>query len=393
MNPSALIILLSFLGPGAGPPADDAGGAAPEQPARAPAQEPVQEPAEKPPKYHFEFRLRVIGGARLISEEPAIGLDGEPVEQPTRKADLDLRQARLRFDAEYRGILKVRMSLEASGLLGTVKPGDVIRDAWANAEIRPGFQLKVGSFKRPYSRIELHGMSTLPVIERGLFNEYAVEDLGWGDRAVGFGMGGELDLRRPGVHEWTWALTVSNNALSDAPHGVDLHARLTWDPNTWLSLGASGAFKSVQDPLADESSCRSTWTREPECRRKVFGSGADVVIKTKALYLSVEANLAQDWRSVDNSPWMLGSVAYASYDFELGDDFRIQPVVLGEYIDTNLSFAENEAVRAVAGVNVLWKKRLRIMPQAAFVMPIAPVTAFNNFVESQIYGLWVAVQI
>jgi len=383
-----IVALILAAAPPASPLGDD------EYPMADPAPEPATPDApKKAKKLTFKYRLRVIAGARLTDRGTGVDADGGPIGLPQRAGSIQLRQARARFDAKYRDILRVRLSLEASDFVKSAKAGRVLRDAWTNVKIRPGFQIRAGNFKRPYSRIELRGMSKLAFIGRGLFNDYAVEDLGYGDRAVGAGMWGAVDLERPGAHAFSWAVTASNAALSGAPNGVDLHARLTWDPVHWLSFGGAGAFKSVQDPLANEAVCRSKWTRGAECRRRVFGGGIDLAVTIKGLYASAEANLAQDWRGADDSPWILGALAHASYDLQVGSNVRLQPVVVGEFIDTNLSYAETEAIRAVAGFNVLWKKRLRIMPQASWVIPLPPVTAYNSFVPRRIYGVWLAVQI
>ncbi|KIG15565.1 hypothetical protein DB30_05439 [Enhygromyxa salina] len=374
--------------------------AAPEaEPEAAPKAEPGkgdagdEKQSEKPKKYELQVGARVIAGGRLRYIEPNLDSDGNRIGQPERKGSLQLRQARVKVKIQYLDVLSVKVSLEFADLLDSPKAGDVLRDAWGNVKLHPAFQIKVGHFKRPYSRLELRGVSSVPVIGRGLYNNVAVEDLSWGDRAVGVALWGKIKPERPGLHAFGWTVSASNNAVAGAPNGVDAHARLTYDPTAWLSIGAGGAFKHVQDSLANEADCLAQWKRDPSCHRNVFGADFDVRFKVKGLYAAVEADLAQDWLFADTSPWMLGAVAYATYDFEVGDKTRIQPLVLGEFVDTNLSFSESEAVRAVAGLNVLWTKRLRVMPQVQYVVPLAPVTAFNHFVESWITGLWVQVQL
>lgn len=352
-----------------------------------------QPPPKKVKKYDVDVDARLVAGGRLISEEPAISSEGAPVGQPVRRGSLDLRQARVGVDARYRDVLRIRATLELSDLLDKPEPGMVLRNAWANIRVRPGFQIRAGQFKRPYSRLELRGFSSIPFIGRGLFNRIAVEDLGWGERALGVMLWGDIEPALPGLDRLRWQLSVTNHAVSGAPHGFDAHARLTYDPTHWLSFGANAAYKSVQDPLADEDTCRSNWKRGPECRLGVFAAGSDVAFDVEGLYASVEVNLAQDWLYVDESPWMLGALAYASYDIDVGKRTRLQPVVFGEFVDSNMSFAESEAVRAGAGFNILWTKHLRIMPQIEFVQPLEPVTSFNRFVARQVYGLWIALQL
>jgi hypothetical protein len=370
-----------------------------EAPAQAPPELPKPEPAkvdkpEKPKKkYDVDVDARVVVGARLISEQPVVDSMGMPVGDPVRKGSLDLRQARVGVDARYTDVLRARLTLDLADLLDSPKPGKVLRNAWLNVRAHELFQIRAGHFKRPFSRLEMRGFSSIPFIGRGLFNSLAVEDLGWGDRAVGVQLWGETQPERPGFDRLRWYVSVTNNALSGAPHGVDAHARLVYDPIHWLSIGVNGAFKNVQDPLADEAACRSTWKRGPDCRRNVFAAGGDLAFNIEEFYGSVEVNLAQDWLYADFSPWVLGALGYASYDIEVGKRTHLQPVLFGEYVDSNMSFAESEAIRAGGAFNVLWTKHLRIIPQIEFVKPLPPVTSFNRFTTRQVYGVWLAVQL
>jgi hypothetical protein len=358
-----------------------------------PSREEPEKKAKAKKDHDVDVDARLVVGGRLIREQPAIDSEGVAVGQPVRRGSLSLRQARVGIDARYRDVLRIRAAIELSDLLDKPEPGMVLRNAYANIRIRPGFQIRAGHFKRPYSRLELRGFSSIPFIGRGLFNRIAVEDLGWGDRALGVSLWGDIELAQPGLERLRWYVSVTNQVVSGAPHGFDAHARLVYDPTHWLSFGVNAAYKSVQDPLADETTCRSTWKRGPECRLGVFAAGSDVAFDIEGLYASVEVNLAQDWLYVDESPWMLGALGYTSYDIEVGEQTRLQPVIFGEFVDSNMSYAESEAVRAGAGFNILWTKYLRVMPQIEFVQPLNPITSFNRFVPRQTYGLWIAVQL
>jgi hypothetical protein len=367
-----------------------------EQPASEPpssSDEPKEKEPKKPKDYDVDVDARVVAGGRLTSEQPAVDAMGARVGVPERKGSLDLRQARVGVDARYKDILRARLTIDLADLLESPKPGMVVRNAWVNVRVHELFQIRGGNFKRPFSRLEMRGFSSIPFIGRGLFNGLAVEDLGWGDRAVGMMLWGDTEPARPGFDRLRWFVSVTNNALSGSPHGVDAHARLVYDPIEWFSIGVNGAFKNIEDPLADETACRSTWKRGPDCRRNVFAAGGDVAYNGEKFYASVEVNLAQDWLYADFSPWMLGALGYASYDIEVGKRTRLQPVLFGEYVDSNMTYGESEAIRAGGAFNVLWTKHLRIIPQIEFVKPLAPFTSFNRFTTRQVYGLWLAVQL
>jgi hypothetical protein len=368
---------------------------------------PAEKPAEKSPKKasekskaeepvkkrYVEVEARIVGGVRFSTRAAPVDSEGAQIGLPEGAGGFKLRQARVGIDAGYRDILRARVSVDFADLLESPKPGKVLRNAWVNVAIHPAFQIKVGQFKRPYSRLELRGFSSIPFLGRGLYNDLAVEDLRWGDRAVGVSLWGKIEATRPGLSRLRWQVSASNDVVAGAPHGVDVHARLTYDPTAWLSFGINGAIKHVQDPLADEAACRATLKRGASCRRNVFAGGGDLAIDVKGFYMSVETNLAQDWLYAETSPWMIGALGYASYEFQVGPHTRLQPAVFGEYVDANLSYAQSEAVRTGAAFNVLWTNRLRIIPQVEFVVPLAPVTAFNRFVTRQVYGLWIAVEL
>ena len=350
---------------------------------------------KKKKKLEVKVRARVVAGIGARNEASPVDDTGAPVGLPSRDFLLELRQARARIDVKYKKVLRVRISADFADLLGSPDPGEVIRDGWGNIKILPEFQIKVGNFKRPYSRLELRGVSKLPFVGRGMFNSLAIEDLGWGDRATGMALWGKHEPEKRGLHELGWVVSLSNNVIAGAPKGVDVHARLTYDPLEWMSVGVNGAFKYVEDSLADGVACQSEWIRADECRREVFAGGLDLEVKTDRLYATTELNLAQDWLFADSSPWMLSALGYVSYDFVLGkrERTRLQPMVLGEYIDHNLDFALSEALRGVVGLNVLWTKYLRILPQVQVEWPLSPWTSFNRLTRRWRAGVWVSVQL
>jgi hypothetical protein len=349
--------------------------------------------AKKPKKYDVDVEARIIAGGRLVHTEAVRDAEGNPIGDEERKGALVLRQARVGIDARYKDILRARVTLDFADLLGTPTAGDVLRNAFADIKIHDAFQIRVGHFKRPYSRLELRSTNTRPFLGRGLYNGLAIEDLQWGDRAVGMAIRGKLEPGRAGLERVSWMVSITNNAITGAPNGFDVHARLVYDPLPWLSIGANWAYKNVQDPLANETQCRTTWKRGPECRRNVYGAGGDVAFEVGGFDAMVEVNLAQDWLNAEGSPWLLGALGYASYEISITEKTRLQPVLFGEYIDTNLSYAESEALRGGGAFNVLWGKRLRVIPQVEFVAPLRPITSFNRFVGRQVYGLWIAVQL
>jgi hypothetical protein len=85
--------------------------------------------------------------------------------------------------------------------------------------------------------------------------------------------------------------------------------------------------------------------------------------------LGSEGLLEPDPRAVrGNSASVSG---YATYEIDLPDSWELQPVVFGEWVDSNLEFSRSEAVRFVVGLNGLWHNDIfRVMPQVEFVRPL-----------------------
>jgi hypothetical protein len=69
----------------------------------------------------------------------------------------------------------------------------------------------------------------------------------------------------------------------------------------------------------------------------------------------------------------------------------LQPVVFGEWVDADIRYNESEAVRVVAGLNLLWRKYLRVLPQVELVRPVSPVGAGTPWVESETYYIMLSV--
>ena len=181
----------------------------------------------------------------------------------------------------------------------------------------------------------------------------------------------------------SWAFSATNDATSGAQDNLDLHARVTYAPIKLVTVGVGGAMKYVED-------FTGFW-------RHAYGGGADVTLKHKGLRVGVEADLAQDWSYQEMTgervnPNILGTLGYLSYAIELSNDWVLQPAATFEYTDTNMLYGQSESIRAVGNFNVSWTDQLMLRPQVEWVHPVGGTT-LNQFIESQVYGLWLQVQI
>lgn len=297
------------------------------------------------------FGVRVIGGweyevTKLTDAEEMRG---------TRPDEFGffLNQARFTVDGSWGKALSLQLDLDFTS-------SDPVRDAWLNYKISRPFQVRVGQFKRPFSRLELMGAGKLPLRSRGLANDQIVGELGYGGRSLGTELWGRF--KKQGVH---WSVSASNPPPGVA--GVDLHARLAYEPTDWLEVGAGGVHKIVEN--------RATI---PEDFIAGNGFGVDLDIHAGATHVLLDAlvgenlglSIAQpDPLAIRNNAGSFGG--YVSHDLSISKRWALQPLLFGEWVDSNLEYSKSEAIRAVGGLNALWNKNaLRIMPQLELIRPL-----------------------
>jgi hypothetical protein len=90
-------------------------------------------------------------------------------------------------------------------------------------------------------------------------------------------------------------------------------------------------------------------------------------------------------------PFALGVNGYATYDIDLGKRAALQPMLAGEWVDTDLDLGEDEALRGVGGLNLLlFDGAYRVMPQVEIVRPLGEVSARSHVKRETYYILLTA---
>ncbi|MEE9382232.1 MAG: porin [Nannocystaceae bacterium] len=285
-----------------------------------------------------------------------------------------LRQARLNARLQFNRRLRAKISVDLADALGSPERVAFLRDAWANIKIRRAFQIRAGRLKRPFSRLERRGSSKLPFHGRGLFNALAIEQLAWGDRTVGVMLWGDVKTAN-----LRWQAMASNPGPGS--EGVDAIARIEYEPTNWLSLGANGGYKNLENAAQD--------------RLSVFAGGGDLRLRVGDLYAAAEFDAAQDWTydpQQREAPWTLGAVGYVNYNFHVSESTTLQPIVVAEWADSDTSFLQSESLRVVLGFNLLWTDNLRVMPQIELVRPLGTVSEYSRWVQEETYSLLLSLQ-
>ncbi|HKU44696.1 MAG TPA: porin [Polyangiales bacterium] len=355
-------------------PAAPASVPAPAVPPPPPAAEPPPpEAAEaeddaKWPK--LEFHARVMTGVEVEREHPK---GNQPPEEETQ-AGLFLEQAVV--EAEV--LISKRLELE----LGFNLANATVRDAFVNYRVDDALQLRIGRFKRPFSRVELRSRGKLPFRDRGLFNSL-LDDSGYVGRTLaGMVWGKPLPQLR------YFVAGASPAPLGADIEGLDLVARVAYDPNQWLSIGVNGLHK-WSERSADGEALR------------VSAVGADAKLDVGALSISLEVDAAQnpdpppvaDESASSRTPWALGVLGYGDYTWQLSKKWTIAVVGVLEWMDSDTEYEKDERIRAVAGLSWNFKKNaLRIMPQVELTRPLGEADARGE-VASETYYLLVSAEI
>lgn len=341
----------------------------PLDPAETSGQQEVE--AEYP---RFQVGARLIAGADWNTTHPTAEQNERDSRQP-----FFLKQARVKLRADLTDRIYLNFSADLEG-----EPP--VRSAFMDVKFKRYLRVRVGRFKRPISRIELTSVGHLPFPDRGLFNAALIEGAGWGDRALGMMVHGKL--KRPKLRYYAAvtnaAPTVDVN-LFERLRGVDVLGRLEYRPIAPLTLAINGGHKT-----------REARVSGPNLQLLAFGG--DVRLRVGALEAVVEALAAENPyppappQLADRRPWAFVALGYATYDWRLTSEAVLQPVVAGEWVDTDLDLAEDEALRVLIGVNLLWLSRLRIMPRIELVRPLGQVGA-RSYVSSETYALVLSLAI
>lgn len=331
--------------------------------------------APEPSDNELTISGRVMAGFQVRDRRPADGQPGSPG-TTSGSAGTDygfvLRQARLRAELRPNKRLRIVVSADFSDALDPTDfaPPPYLRNAYLEFAIEKRWlEIRVGRFKRPYSRIELRSVAALPFVGRGLTNDWIVEQEQWGDRAVGAMLSGRVEAAR-----LRWWLSATNAAwqTSRTPDGVDLLARLEWDVNDLLEVGGGGGAKWIEDASGELG--------------HVLAGGLDARLRYEGLEVMGEMLLAQR-ASVPNQPLSMGVVGAASYAAPVSKNVRLQPTLFGEWTDADIEFSGDDALRLALGMNVLWKKSFRVMPQFELIRPLGTVTERNSWVATDRFTL------
>ncbi|HET9452162.1 MAG TPA: hypothetical protein VFO83_14835 [Aggregicoccus sp.] len=304
-------------GPGAQPQPDSL--VSPQRAPTAPSEgrERAAEPREEGPRVRVSGRVY----ARASADQRA-----------DYARDLGVSEARVGLEARYRNLeAEVSADLSSSALL---------KDAYVRlADDAKRYRLYAGQFKAPFLARRLESSWSLPLIRRGLVEDYLVQTHQLGGRRMG--LMGEVKL--DGAWELRSSVGVFRGALDEFGEAAseDVAGRVAVQPWKALTLGAS------------------TYLTEAFAGLRNYAGAADATLELGALRLSAEASAGR----IPVGPF-LAQTLLASYTLPIGASgaWALQPLLGAELLQLRGAQAARGHA-TVGGLNVLYAELFKAQLQ------------------------------
>ena len=243
--------------------------------------------------------------------------------------------------------LNLEFKLDLTGLAA--------RDMYAEFDINHWFDLSVGYFKKPFSRLRMSSSFDVPIPERGLLDENVVKTTkygGFGNRDLGLMVSGDVE----GPTLWrdplklSYALGLFNNLPTESNYHRDIAARAQLRLFKGLVVAADGSFKFYQESSTAKSASMLGADLKWELgdfRLQLEGAVGDNVNLGSRLWgahtiLSYEIPLAGL-----NQPWMA--------------EWVLTPAIMAEVFDPDVSANDDLDLRLAAALNLDLNRNLRVV--------------------------------
>ncbi len=252
----------------------------------------------------------------------------------------------------------------------------LLKDAYIHLSPSKYLEVRVGLFKKPFSRLELKGSSALLVAERGIGNGVIVEQyatsslnlvpnddrLQYGDRDIGIQVSGRL-IQSVKLDYEIGIFNGTGPVLTRKSNSKDAVLRITSTPSAWLKLGLNGSLKFFDKEEIKKAGFAgekdSSFLQNPG-----WATGADVLFEAFGVALHLEALVALDYRVIDlNNSLIMNGIAILSYTkkFKAPWKFALEPVFKMEILDPSSIYINDVVLLYSPGLNLYFGKWVRLM--------------------------------
>lgn len=300
-----------------------------------------------------------------------------------------VNRARLKLSWQQWKLIEAVVKVEAAQLFTGGGVGSILRDLFVKVQPLTWLGLKMGQFKKPFSRLELKALSKIPLVERGMSNEYFIEHLLYGDRDIGAMLEGRLikDIKLD------YAVGVFNglgkNTKEIGLDGTkDVVARLEAEPVKWLDVGANATFKFIEkgdlpgfvnqnnfDKVEEDTyplgySAADFIDEYDWMTGMSWMTGVDAALKLKKWRVMGEGMFGEN-RWFEKYPYAWSAVLLVSYKHKLvtGVPLWIEPALKGEvltFLNESLDGWRVRMWQITPGINLHIGRHVRFMVNGEF---------------------------
>jgi hypothetical protein len=231
----------------------------------------------------------------------------------------------------------------------------LLRDAYIHVSPFQFLEIRVGQFKKPFSRLSLRSIGKLEIIKRGEGDKLLVEDLRYGDRDLGVQFSGRI-VSSVKLDYQVGVFNGSGPDISEQGNSKDVVARLSLSPVKWFDFGVNGSWKFFEE---EENEDKSAWAGGADAVFKVAGFKADI----ESVFGLDHAFRTREPLVVDTAPLAYNLIGIFSYkrDFTGALKTAIEPVFKIEYLDPNSKVVNDYVLIYSPGFNIYLGKYFRVM--------------------------------
>ncbi len=257
----------------------------------------------------------------------------------------------------------------------------LLRDAYIHVSPSQYFEIRVGQFKKSFSRLQLRSFGKLELISRGEGNKLIVDRLRYGDRDLGAQLSGRL-INSVKLDYELGVFNGNGPDITERGNSKDIVARISLEPVKWLDLGTNASFKFFHET---ENQDKFAWA-----------TGGDAVFKVLGFRAHLEGlfGIDHDFRTrnpvlVDNAPLVFSVIGIFSYKHEIVEgnkmSISLEPVFGIEMLEPNTKVMNDEVMVYSSGFNSYFGKYLRLMIHGEFRRPL--INSSTRFPKQEVLSV------
>ncbi|HWP48022.1 MAG TPA: porin [Candidatus Limnocylindrales bacterium] len=298
----------------------------------------------------------------------------------------EIRRARIGAIANFNDWITGRFELDGAPNKDGTQPG-ILRDAFLNVGFEPGFQLKLGQYKKPFSVVQLIADTAYPTVERGIrlqgVGQKALDNLlqalRYNERDIGITVLGSFkDLLGKGTNISYQVGVFNGEGLNkfDINNGKQIVGRVVVTPLKGLDLAADFVNNTLNgDPIRDSSGNAVDSTN-------VQAFGFDVQYRPNSeqgLWLIGEVDFGDNFDNPsggflrgDKTATFVGFTTVVAYRIPVQNTKRLvafEPVFRVDFTDPNREVGDDGATLITPAFNLYFQKNVRLMFDYDIVKP------------------------